>query len=214
MEAHHRDSFQARSLVAIAVVLAITVFQLAVGIIFSGTALFQEAVHNFIDTFVYALPALSERWAQLPKQGHTVRGCIVSPYLAKSSAMILVVGTLGFAGWSIAELISGPHVENPKVLLAASVVGLLGNTFIKKVFHYEGHVEFDENREASTRHVIGDVGASVVAVATYIILVAVNVDAVDLIGTMVAGVVIVLANLKPALKSPPKRWHRRKDHKT
>ena len=212
MEAHRRDSFRVRSLVAIAIVLAITVFQMVAGIIFSGTALFQEAMHNFIDGFVYALPALSEGWAQLPKQGHTVRGCIVSPYLAKSSAVILVVSALGFAAWSVVELMSGPHVENAGFLLTASIIGLLGNILVKEVFHYEAHVEFDENREASVRHVIGDVAASVVTVLTYVVLVIVGLEMVDLIGTLVAGLVIVAANLGPATKAPPKRWHRKKDH--
>lgn len=213
MEAYRRDSFQVRSLVAIAIVLAITVFQLVVGIISSGTALFQEAVHNFIDGFVYALPALSERWSQLPKQGHTVRGCIVSPYLAKSSAIVLVIGALGFAGWSAVELVHGPHVENAGLLLTASIIGFLGNLLIKEVFHYEGHVEFDENKEASIRHVVGDVGASVVTVLTYAVLVIFDIEMVDLIGTLVAGIVIILVNLGPASKAPPRRWHREKDHK-
>lgn len=213
MEAYHHDSFQVRSLVAIAIVLAITIFQMVVGIVFSGTALFQEAVHNFIDTFVYALPAFSEHWAQLPKQGHTVRGCIISPYLAKSSAAVLVVSALGFAGWSIVELTHGPHVGNASLLLIASIIGLLGNLLIKEVFHYEGHVEFDENKEASVRHVFGDVGASVVTVTTYIVLVVFDTELIDLVGTLVAGAVIVLVNLGPARKAPPRRWHRRKDHR-
>lgn len=213
MEAYRRDSFQVRSLVAIAIVLAITIFQMVVGVVSSGTALFQEAAHNFIDGLVYTLPALSERWAQLPKQqGHTVRGCIVSPYLAKSSAVVLVVGALGFAGWSIVELVSGPHVENAGLLLTASIIGLLGNLLIKEVFHYEGHVEFNENKEASVRHVFGDVGASMVVVLTYVVLVVFDIKMADLIGTLVASAVIVLANLGPARKAPPRRWHRKKDH--
>ncbi|MBI4101057.1 cation transporter [Candidatus Microgenomates bacterium] len=212
MEARSNGSFQVRSLVAIVIVLVVTLFQLILGVVFSGTALLQEATHNFIDGPIYWLPALSERWIQPPERGHTVRGCIVSPYLAKGSAILLIISAIGFAIWSGVELVGGHDVKNPSLLLMAAVIGLLGNLLIKEVFHYEGHVEFDENKEASEHHVLGDVTASIAAVITYVIVITTDTAVVDLFGTFVGGSVIILFNLRPALKPPPRRWHRRRDH--
>lgn len=188
-----RQASHQRALALTVVVLVLfSGFEFGVGLAISGTSLVLEAVHNSVDIGSY--------WAvRMAGKDNRV-------WLSRASSAVLVLTAVPFIFWGFRDL-GNPHVSNHWVALTVSLIGLGVNLWIANRLH-----PFREavHEVAGLLHALGDVAASLAAVAGYTVIVLSGADAADPIAAIVGATVVVVLNTIAAVF--PDNHHHEHEH--
>jgi cobalt-zinc-cadmium efflux system protein len=173
---NHSDADQGRLVAALGLIAVFMAAEVAVGVLAHSLALLSDAAHMLTDVAALALSLIALRLAQRPPRGGLTFGLKRAEILAAlvSGATLLVLAAV-LVFEAVLRLASPPAVQGAAVI-AISAVGVVVNLGVTWQLSRANRRSL--NIEASFRHILTDLYA--------------------LIGTLVAGIVIVTTGFERA----------------
>ena len=187
---HGREADQSALKTALALILALMVAEVAVGVVASSLALLSDAAHMLTDAAALAISLAAARLATRPPTGAMTYGLgRVEILSAQANGVTLLVLGAVIVYEAIVRLASPPDVRGGLVLIVA-LVGIVVNLAATMVLS-RGAGDRSLNIEGSYRHILTDLyGFIATAVAALVILITGFVRADAIASLLIAGLML------------------------
>jgi cobalt-zinc-cadmium efflux system protein len=189
----HGDAGARRLAIALCIIAAFAVAEVAGGLMSGSLALLADAGHMITDAAALAL-ALSAQW--LSKRPSTDRFPFGLKRAQVLAAFINGLGLLAIVGILVVEAIErlgSPQVIDAPLMLGVAVLGLFANFAAFGVLH--GGSQDNVNIRGALLHVAADIFGSVAAILSALVIMATGFFAIDAILTVVVCLLILKSTL-------------------
>lgn len=171
-----RGAVSRRLVVVLSITAVFMVAEVVGGVLSGSLALLADAGHMFTDVAALALSVFAMSLARRPPTARRTYGYArleILAALVNGATLLLIAGLIMVEAW---ERLHEPHVIEGGIMLAVATVGLVVNVVGVMLLHSHAHDNL--NVRGAYLHVVGDLLGSV--------------------GTIAAGVVVLLTGWSPA----------------
>ena len=191
---HGREAERGALKVALGLIVAFMVIEVAVGILAHSLALLSDAAHMLTDAAALAMSLFAAALASRPARGAMTYGLGRAEILsAQANGVTLLVLSVLIVVEAISRLISPPAVRGGP-MLAVAVAGVIVNLAAARVLASGTGAQRSLNVEGSYRHILTDLYGFLATAAAAVVILATGFSRADAIASLiVAGLLLQAA---------------------
>ena len=191
---HGREAERGALRVALGLIVAFMVVEVAVGILAHSLALLSDAAHMLTDAAALAMSLFAAALASRPARGAMTYGLGRAEILsAQANGVTLLVLSVLIVVEAISRLISPPAVRGGP-MLAVAVAGVIVNLAAARVLASGTGAQRSLNVEGSYRHILTDLYGFLATAAAAVVILATGFSRADAIASLiVAGLLLQAA---------------------
>jgi cobalt-zinc-cadmium efflux system protein len=196
-----RDADRRSLSIALGLIVAFMVLEVAAGIVASSLALISDSAHMLTDAFALGLSLIAARLAVRPAQGSMTYGLGRAEILsAQANGVTLLVLALVLGYESISRLVH-PEAVKGVIVLVVAIVGVVVNLAATRVLAGGKAHERSLNVEGSFRHILTDLYGFIATAIAAIIILATGFNRADPIASLVVVALMLHASWKLLIAS-------------
>jgi cobalt-zinc-cadmium efflux system protein len=196
-----RDADRRSLSIALGLIVAFMVLEVAAGIVASSLALISDSAHMLTDAFALGLSLIAARLAVRPAQGSMTYGLGRAEILsAQANGVTLLVLALVLGYESISRLVH-PEAVKGVIVLVVAIVGVVVNLAATRVLAGGKAHERSLNVEGSFRHILTDLYGFIATAIAAIIILATGFDRADPIASLVVVALMLHASWRLLIAS-------------
>jgi len=196
-----RDADRRSLSIALGLIVAFMVAEVAAGAIASSLALLSDAAHMLTDALALALALIAARLAVRPAQGSMTYGLGRAEILsAQANGVTLLVLALVIAYEAIVRLVHPPTVKGGLVL-GVAIAGVIVNLAATRVLSAGSGHERSLNVEGSYRHILTDLYGFIATGVAAVVILTTGFERADPIASLVIVGLMLHASYKLLIAS-------------